>query len=95
MRTQARNMIARALIEYGLLCGITSYTAVCHVGLLQQVLAAGWSCTPLGMPQTIGADLAGAFRIDVCSDSLALMRESWRCAGPVLRPAATLPALAA
>lgn len=94
-RLEARNMLARALIEYGELSGVTGYTAVCHMGLLQQVLSAGWTCRPLGLPQLFAGEMVGAFLIEVGPDSYGQMSESWRWDTPALRLAACTNALAA
>lgn len=84
-RLKARNMMARALIELGLWEGIEAYTAVCDLGFLQQVLAAGWRCQPLGLPQVHEGNLIGAFMIFVETNSLDRMAPSWRCDQPALR----------
>jgi acyl-homoserine lactone synthase len=94
-RIGARNMLARALIEYGELAGVTGYTAVCHMGLLQQVLSAGWACRPLGMPQLFAGEMVGAFLIEVGPATLRMMSEAWRCDVPALRLATCTNALAA
>lgn len=94
-RLEARNMLAKALIEYGELSGVTGYTAVCHMGLLQQVLSAGWACRPLGLPQLFAGEMVGAFLIEVGPGSCAMMSESWRWDAPALRLAACTNALAA
>lgn len=83
-RLRARNMMARALIELGHREGITAYTAVCDLGFLTQVLAAGWRCQPLGMPQPYEGGLIGAFMIFVDDNSLDLMTSGWRWDRPVL-----------
>lgn len=94
-RLEARNMLARALIEYALLFGVTGYTAVCHLGLLQQVLAAGWTCRPLGMPRPYAGQIVGAFMIEMGPRTLDQMHASWRWPAPVLRLAGPANALAA
>lgn len=94
-RTNARNMLARALIEYGLLCGVTGYTAVCHMNLLQQVLAAGWACNPLGLPMPYAGQMVGAFMIEVNAESHRMMTDAWRCDSPALRLAQLRQTLAA
>jgi len=84
-RLSARNMMARALIELGHKTGISAYTAVCDIGFLQQVLAAGWRCQPLGLPQPYQGGLIGAFMIFVDADSLDRMSPGWQYDQPVLR----------
>ena len=84
-RLVARNMLARSLIEYGLLNGVTGYTAICHMGLLQQVLSAGWRCRPLGMPRMFAGEMVGAILIEVSAESHRMMVENWRCDHVALR----------
>jgi len=83
-RLVARNMMARALVEYGHLTGITKYTAVCDMSFLNQILAAGWRCDPLGLPQTVDGSVVGAFCIHVERDTITKMASSWRCNRPAL-----------
>jgi N-acyl-L-homoserine lactone synthetase len=83
-RLVARNMMARALIEYGLQQGITTYTAVCDISFLSQIIAAGWRCDPLGLPQQINGSIIGAFCIHVERDTISKMAGSWRYPRPAL-----------
>lgn len=78
VRLVARNMMARALIEYGLLSGVRMYTAVCDMSFLRQILAAGWRCDPLGLPQRVNGSFIGAFCIHVEPDTIEKMVGSWR-----------------
>lgn len=73
-----RNMLARAVIEYGRHAGIRAYTAVCDISFLSQLLSVGWRCDPLGLPQPIDGSVIGAFIFYVEADSLELFRSSWR-----------------
>ena len=73
-----RNMMARAVIEYGLLTGIRAYTAVCDISFLSQLLAVGWRCDPLGLPQCIDGSVIGAFIFYVEEESLSKFKHSWR-----------------
>ncbi|MCB2077973.1 MAG: autoinducer synthase [Novosphingobium sp.] len=83
-RRFARNTVARAMIEYGLENGISRYTAVCDIGYLSRVLAAGWRCDPLGMPQTVNGSMIGAFCIHIEPDTFELMSPGWRTDRPAL-----------
>ena len=84
-RLMIRNMLGRAMIEYGHLAGIAKYTAVCEIGFLSQLLASGWRCDPLGLPQKVGTSLVGALLIHNDADSLARTRAAWRFESPALR----------
>ena len=83
-RRLGRNMVARALIEYGLEHGITTYTAVCDLGYLSRVLAAGWRCDPLGLPRKVNGSMIGAFCIHIEEDTIARMAPGWRTDMPAL-----------
>lgn len=84
-RMPARNMLARAMIEFGLMMGIEKFTAVCEIGFLTQLLAAGWRIDPLGLPQQVAGSLIGAVLIHVEAEFIAKTTEGWRHPGPVLR----------
>lgn len=79
-RTEARNILARGIIDYAAAAGVSSFTAVCHMAFLSEVLSAGWRCAPLGSPQTIDGALAGAVQIHMDEDAGALLAPSWRSA---------------
>jgi len=84
-RLQARNILVRGMIEYGLMAGFSAYTAVCEMSFLSQVLAVGWDIDPLGMPQVIEGRMVGAFRIELAADTLHKMVAAWRCHHPALK----------
>lgn len=73
-RREVRDRLATALIEYGLLTGISSYTGVAELGWLTQILALGWRCDPLGLPKPVGKSLLGALQIHVDPNSIQLLR---------------------
>jgi len=75
-RRLVRNRLATALVEYALLTGITSYTGVAEIGWLNQILALGWRCNPLGLPQPVGNMLLGALQIHIDADSIRLLRKA-------------------
>lgn len=83
-RLLARNMMARALVEYGRLNGISLYTAVCDIAFLSQILAAGWRCDPLGLPRQVNGSIIGAFCIHVEEGTIGRMTRSWRYGKPAL-----------
>ncbi|HEX7693952.1 MAG TPA: acyl-homoserine-lactone synthase [Sphingomonas sp.] len=58
-RRRVRDTLVRALVDHALACGITRYTAIAEMAWFQQILAFGWDCLPLGLPQQVeGARLA-------------------------------------
>ena len=84
-RMATRNMLGRAMIEFGLMTGIEKYTAVCEMGFLTQLLAAGWHIDPLGMPREVAGSVIGAVLIHVEESSIEFTAEAWRHPGPALR----------
>jgi N-acyl-L-homoserine lactone synthetase len=72
-RLGARNRLVTALVDHALLSGIEAYTGVAQMGWLQQVLAFGWACRPLGLPQACGGTLVGALRIDIDAETPRLL----------------------
>lgn len=76
-RKLARNRLARAMVEYGLLTGVRSFTAACDMGFLSEVLSAGWDCRPLGPPQIIDGRPVGALQINISPATLTVLRDTW------------------
>lgn len=72
-RREVRNQLVSALADYALANGITAYTGVAETGWLQQVLAFGWRCRPLGPSHRIAGMMLGALRIEITSDTPALL----------------------
>lgn len=72
-RRAARNQLVRALADYALARRIGCYTGVAEMGWLQQILAFGWRCRPLGLPVAIGGALLGALAIDIDADTPGLL----------------------
>lgn len=70
-RRAARDTLVAALAGHALDHGIHAYTGVAELPWLQQILAFGWDCRPLGLPQQIGGRTLGALRIDITRDILA------------------------
>ncbi|HEY1143525.1 MAG TPA: acyl-homoserine-lactone synthase [Sphingomicrobium sp.] len=89
-RLETRNRLVSALAQYALENGISAYTGVAELAWLQQILAFGWRCRPLGLPRVIGGRTLGALRIDIDADTPALL-----AANDILRPVEQAPALAA
>lgn len=79
-RLRARNVLINGLIRYASRVGVRTLTGVSDHGFLRQVLEAGWNCVPLGRPQMVEGSLVGAFQINITSDTLSALNESWQCA---------------
>ena len=75
-RLQVRNRLISALAAHALRCGVRTYTGVAEMGWLQQILAFGWDCRPLGLPRTIGGRLIGALAISIEPDTPALLNRN-------------------
>lgn len=69
LRRGARNVLVSALVEHALANGIERYTGVAEIGWLQQILAFGWRCRPLGLPVASGSGLLGALVIEIDQDT--------------------------
>jgi acyl-homoserine lactone synthase len=85
-RREARNVLVSALVEHALANGIDTYTGVAELAWLQQILAFGWRCRPLGIPQPASGGLLGALVIDVRSDTPARLADNGILHPTVLAP---------
>ena len=72
-RRLTRNLLLSALVEHALATGIHTYTGVAHMAWLNQILAFGWKCRPLGIPQPSQCGTVGALAIDIGADTPALL----------------------
>jgi N-acyl-L-homoserine lactone synthetase len=75
-RLETRNRLVSGLVDHALASGITTYTGVAELGWLQQILAFGWRCRPLGLPRVIGGRTLGALQIDIDQETPALLAEN-------------------
>jgi N-acyl-L-homoserine lactone synthetase len=64
-RRLTRNRLISALVTFALRRGIHTYTGVAEVGWLQQILAFGWKCRPLGVPRHLECGTLGALAIEI------------------------------
>jgi acyl-homoserine lactone synthase len=72
-RRAARNRLVSAIADHAVVTGIALYTGVAEIGWLQQILAFGWRCRPLGVPQMIDGSMLGALAIDIDARTPALL----------------------
>ncbi len=70
-RRAARDALVVALVDHALANGIAHYTAIAGLGWSRQIRAFGWSCRPLGPPQTIGGEQVTALEIAIEADTRA------------------------
>ncbi|MBO9623957.1 MAG: autoinducer synthase [Sphingomonas sp.] len=75
-RRGVRNTLVAALVEHALRSGITAYTAIAGMPWFQQILAFGWRCRPLGMPQALDGTMLVALRIEIDEDTPARLAEA-------------------
>lgn len=81
-RRAVRDTLVRALVDHALAHGIASYTAIAEMGWFQQILAFGWRCWPLGLPQMVDGTMLAALSIEITPDTPALLA----AAGITTRP---------
>jgi acyl-homoserine lactone synthase len=68
-RRRTRNRLVTALASHALETGIRTYTGVAELAWLQQILAFGWDCRPLGIPAQIECGMIGALAIEIRPDT--------------------------
>jgi acyl-homoserine lactone synthase len=75
-RRRTRDRLVSALAWYALETGIRTYTGVAELGWLQQILAFGWDCRPLGVPARLDCGMIGALAIEIRPDTPELLAEN-------------------
>lgn len=75
-RRETRNRLVSALVSIALDQGIRTYTGVAEMGWLQQILAFGWECRPLGPPRALDCGLLGALAISIGSETRARLDQN-------------------
>lgn len=89
-RRQARDALVTGLARYALGAGIRAYVGVAEIAWLQQILAFGWDCMPLGLPRRIDDRLLGALRIEIDTETIAKLDRAG-----IVRSPLPLPSMAA
>lgn len=89
-RRRTRNRLVSALAWHALEGGIRTYTGVAEFVWLQQILAFGWDCRPLGIPRELDCGMIGALAIEIRSETPDLLAANgiWDLAG---EPAVRIP----
>jgi len=64
-RRRTRNQLITALTLHALGHGIHTYTGVAELTWLQQILAFGWDCRPLGVPLRFECGIIAALAIEI------------------------------
>jgi len=68
-RRATRNLLVSGLVAHALARGIRTYVGVAEIAWLQQILAFGWECRPLGLPSRRDCGTLGALRIEIAPDT--------------------------
>ena len=76
LRLETRNRLVSALVWYALETGIQTYTGVAEMAWLQQILAFGWDCRPLGTPLPCDCGLLGALAIEITPATPGLLADN-------------------
>ena len=84
-RRAVRDTLVATLVEHALANGIGAYTAIAEISWFQQILAFGWRCIPLGLPQILDGSMLVALRIDITPETPALLARAGIAARPILR----------
>lgn len=72
-RRAVRDTLVAALVDFALAQGISHYTAIAELGWFQQILAFGWHCMPLGLPQIVDGAALAALKITISPETPALL----------------------
>ncbi|WP_297494749.1 acyl-homoserine-lactone synthase [Acidocella sp.] len=76
VRLQIRNRLISGMVDYALLHSIKTFTGVVTERFFSQVLAMGWRCEPLELPQMVNGTTIVAFRIDIDFNTPHLLDEA-------------------
>lgn len=72
-RRTVRDTLVACLVEHALATGIERYIAIAEIAWLQQILAFGWRCVPLGLPRRVNGTMLGALAITIGIDTPGLL----------------------
>ena len=72
-RRRTRNRLVSALARHALDHDIHTYTGVAEIAWLQQILAFGWECRPLGAPVRLECGTVGAIAIGISPETPTLL----------------------
>ncbi|MEO8454070.1 MAG: acyl-homoserine-lactone synthase [Sphingomicrobium sp.] len=72
-RRRTRDRLVSALVRFALDRNIRTFTGVAEMNWLQQILAFGWDCRPLGPPRLLDCGMIGALAITIGPGTPALL----------------------
>ena len=86
--SSTRNRLVSCLAWHALEQGIRTYTGVAEIAWLQQILAFGWDCRPLGAPVRHVSGMLGALAIEISPETPDLLAANgiWELAGEAAAP---------
>lgn len=89
-RRIVRDQLVTASVAFALQNDITAYVCVADMAWFSQILAFGWHCDPLGLPQMLACGMTGAMRINVSPETPELMHAAgtWRSSSMITDPLA-------
>ena len=90
-RRMVRDALVVGLAEHALATGIIRYTAIAAMGWVQQILAFGWDCWPLGVAREVNGETLAALEIEIdehTPERLAAAGITDRLLRPLVRDAA-------
>ena len=87
-RRLTRNRLVSCLAWHALEQGIRTYTGVAEIAWLQQILAFGWDCRPLGAPVRHVSGMLGALAIEISPETPDLLAANgiWELASEAAAP---------
>ena len=87
-RLAVRNHLISAMVDHAIAGNVASLTGVVTESFLDQILAMGWRCTPLGEPRLLAGARLAAFRIDLDDRTREDLAANGIYTSPVLAPRA-------
>lgn len=71
---RSRKLLILSALEFARSRGVETFTAICDMKFLGQMIELGWWPTPIGLPQAFGEGTAVALRWEVSEDTLHATR---------------------
>lgn len=68
-RRDVRDALVTALVDHAINAGIAHYTAIAEIRWMQQILAFGWDCWPLGIARDVDGETLAALEIVIDADT--------------------------
>lgn len=69
-----RRRVMIGMVEFAVHHRINRYTLVTHMGFVSTLLAIGWECAPLGLPQATGSGTVAAMTINMTTATMEALR---------------------